>query len=62
MQRAAQGALLPPVRAEAFYHLGQAYQGRNESGDSQRAREAYESALELDANYQPASQALAALP
>ena len=62
VQRAAQGALLPPVRAEAFYYLGQAYEGRNDSGDSQRAKEAYESALELDANYQPASEALARLP
>ncbi|MCA9840396.1 MAG: tetratricopeptide repeat protein, partial [Trueperaceae bacterium] len=54
VQRAQQGALLPPVTAEAFYYLGQAYESRNGSGDLQRAKEAYQSALELDANYQAA--------
>lgn len=62
VQRAQQGALLPPVTAEAFYYLGQAYENRNASGDLQRAKEAYQSSLELDAAYQPALEALARLP
>lgn len=62
VQRAQQGALLPPVTAEAFFYLGQAYENRNGGGDMQRAREAYQSALELDANYQAASEALSRLP
>lgn len=62
VQRAQQGALLPPVTAEAFYYLGQAYEARNGSGDLQRAKEAYQSALELDPNYQLATDAIGRLP
>lgn len=62
VQRAQQGALLPPVRAEAFFYLGQAYEARNGGGDIQRAKEAYQSAIELDPSYQLASEALARLP
>jgi tetratricopeptide (TPR) repeat protein len=62
VKRAQQGALLPPVTAEALYYLGQAYERRNGSGDVQRAREAYQSALELNPNYAEAQDALARLP
>jgi tetratricopeptide (TPR) repeat protein len=62
VKRAQQGALLPPVTAEALFHLGDAYQKRNGTGDIQRAREAYQSALEVNPNYTEAQQALAALP
>lgn len=59
--RAQQGALLPPASAEAFYHLGRAYEARNAQGDAQRAREAYQSALEIDPNFTPAREALSRL-
>ncbi len=62
VQRAQQGALLPPVSADAFFYLGQAYENRNTSGDLQRAREAYERALELNADYASAREALGRLP
>jgi tetratricopeptide (TPR) repeat protein len=62
VKRAQQGALLPPQTAEAFFYLGEAYEKRNGTGDIQRAREAYESALELDPNYPGAQEALARLP
>jgi tetratricopeptide (TPR) repeat protein len=62
VKRAQQGALLPPVTDEALYYLGDAYEKRNGSGDLQRAREAYQSALEINPNYTEAQQALARLP
>jgi tetratricopeptide (TPR) repeat protein len=62
VKRAQQGALLPPVTADALYYLGQAYEQRNGSGDVQRAREAYQSALEVNPNYAEAQQALSRLP
>lgn len=62
VRRAQQGALLPPVTAEAFYVLGQAYEARNDQGDMARAREAYQNALNIDSAYQPAISALARLP
>jgi tetratricopeptide (TPR) repeat protein len=62
VKRAQQGALLPPVTADALYYLGQAYEKRNGSGDIQRAKEAYQSALEVNPNYAEAQQALGRLP
>ncbi len=62
VKRAQQGALLPPVTAEALYYLGEAYEKRNGSGDVQRAKEAYQSALEVNPDYAEAQQALARLP
>jgi tetratricopeptide (TPR) repeat protein len=62
VKRAQQGALLPPVTAEALFYLGDAYAKRNGSGDVQRAREAYQSALEINPDYTEAQQALAGLP
>jgi protein O-GlcNAc transferase len=62
VKRAQQGALLPPVTADALYYLGQAYEKRNGSGDIQRAKEAYQSALEVNPDYADAQQALARLP
>lgn len=62
VKRAQQGALLPPVTAEALFYLGDAYQKRNGSGDVQRAREAFQSALEINPDYTEAQQALAGLP
>ena len=58
VRRAQQGALLPPVTAEAYYYLGQAYEARAAEGDASRAREAYQSALELDASFEDAQEAL----
>jgi tetratricopeptide (TPR) repeat protein len=62
VKRAQQGALLPPVSAEALYFLGQAYEARAASGDIQRAKEAYASALETNPGYTAAQDALAKLP
>jgi tetratricopeptide (TPR) repeat protein len=62
VKRAQQGALLPPVTAEALFFLGDAYEKRNGTGDVQRAREAYQSALEVNPNYAEAQQALGRLP
>jgi tetratricopeptide (TPR) repeat protein len=62
VKRAQQGALLPPVTAEAMFYLGDAYEKRNGTGDAQRAREAYQGALEVNPNYEEAQQALARLP
>jgi tetratricopeptide (TPR) repeat protein len=62
VKRAQQGALLPPVSADALYYLGQSYEKRNGSGDIQRAKEAYQSALEVNPGYTEAQQALARLP
>lgn len=56
---AQKSALLPPVSAEALFVLGQVYQ---RMGENDAAREAYNRALELDANYSEAQQALSALP
>ena len=61
VSRAQQGAILPPASAEGFYYLGQAFEKRNASGDMASARDAYESALELDESYQPAQDALSRL-
>ncbi len=62
VKRAQQGALLPPESADAYYWLGQAYQARGASGDVQNARQAYQHALQIDATYQPAKDALSSLP
>ena len=61
VRRAQQGALLEPVTADAYYYLGEIYQARGESGDSQAAQEAYQRALELDPQHQGAQEALAGL-
>ena len=61
VERAQQGAILPPASAEGFYYLGQAFEQRNASGDLASARDAYQSALELDPAYQPAQDALSRL-
>lgn len=61
VRRAQQGALLPPSSAEAYFYLGQAYEARNASGDRDSAREAYEQALEINPNFQPAQEALSRL-
>jgi tetratricopeptide (TPR) repeat protein len=62
VKRAQQGALLPPVTADALFYLGEAYEKRNGTGDIQRAREAYQSALEVDPNYPGVQEALSRLP
>lgn len=62
VKRAQQGALLPPQSAEAQFYLGQAYAARNGTGDIQRAKDAYNNALQLDPTYQAAQDALARLP
>jgi tetratricopeptide (TPR) repeat protein len=59
---AQKGALLPPVTAEAFYWLGQAYQTRGDAGDTESARSAYERALELNPEFTAAQEALSTLP
>ncbi|WMT58489.1 tetratricopeptide repeat protein [Truepera radiovictrix] len=62
--QATKGALLPqPNAAEAYYWLGQAYEARgrtSEDGasDAEKAREAYERALQLDGSFTPAREAL----
>ncbi len=62
IRRAQHGALLAePPSAEAFYWLGQAYQRRGGQGDAQRARDAYERALEIDQSYAAATEALRTL-
>jgi tetratricopeptide (TPR) repeat protein len=61
VRRAQQGALLPPESAEAHYHLGRTYAARRAEGDLAAARRAFERALELDAGYGPAREALTAL-
>lgn len=55
---AQQGALLPPESAEAHYWLGRAYANRGGAGDDTNARQAWQRALELDASYAPAREAL----
>lgn len=55
---AQQGALLPPESADAYYWLGRAYTQRGNSSDAQNAQQAYQRALELDADHGPARQAL----
>lgn len=55
---AQQGALLPPESADAYYWLGRAYAQRAGPSDGQNANQAYQRALELDANYAPAREAL----
>ncbi len=61
VERAQQGALLPPEQAEAHFVLGQAYEARGATGDRAAARDAYRTALELDPTYQEAQDALDAL-
>jgi len=58
VQRAQQGALLPPEQAEAFFVLGQAYEARGEAGDVAAARDAYQTALDIDPGYSAAQDAL----
>ena len=59
IQRAQHGALLSePPSAEAYYWLGQAYQRRGAQGDGERARDAYQRALEVDPAYGPAQESL----
>ena len=65
--QATKGALLPPANAEAYYWLGQAYAARDETAssgtpDSEKAKDAYRRALELDASYTPAKDALSSTP
>ncbi len=60
--RAQQGALLPPNSAEAYYYLGQAFEARGGSNDAANARDAYQTALELEPGYQLAQDALNRLP
>ena len=62
LNRAQQGVLLPPARAEAYYYLGQVYEKRNAAGAIENAKKAYRSSLEIDPNYQLALKALARLP
>lgn len=56
--RAQQGALLPPTTAEALYYLGQAYEARGRTSDTNDAIEAYQSALELAPDFTAAQTAL----
>ncbi len=65
--QATKGALLRPPNAEAYFWLGQAYIARGGTAsdglpDSDKARDAFERALELDASYRPAREALEANP
>lgn len=61
VKRAQQGALLPPESAEAYYWLGQAYQARGASGDADNAKQAYQHAIQINPNYQPAKDALSTM-
>jgi len=62
IRRAQHGALLAePPSAEAYYWLGQSYQRRGGQGDSQRARDAYQRAVEIDPNFTAAQEALRTL-
>lgn len=62
--QATKGALLPHANAaEAYYWLGQAYEARNQTAsdgtpDLDKAREAYERALQIDESFSPAREAL----
>lgn len=59
IQRAQHGALLSqPPSAEAYYWLGQAYQRRGGTGDRERARDAYQRAIEVDPAFSSAQEAL----
>lgn len=65
--QATKGALLPPADAEAYYWLGQAYEARNGTAsdgvpDRDKAEDAFRRALELDASYTPAQNALEQTP
>ncbi len=61
VKRAQQGALLPPESAEAYYWLGQAYEARGNGTDADNAKKAYQRALEIQGDYQPAKDALASM-
>lgn len=62
IQRAQHGALLSqPPSAEAYYWLGQAYQRRGGTDDRDRARDAYQRAIEVDPAYSIAQEALNSL-
>jgi tetratricopeptide (TPR) repeat protein len=60
--QATKGALLPPTNAEAYYWLGQTYEARGGESegvsDADKAKGAYERALELDASFESAQEAL----
>ena len=60
--QATKGTLLLSENAEAYYWLGEAYAARGDTGggegDDAKAEEAYRRALELDASYRPARDAL----
>lgn len=65
------GAILPPTNAEGYYWLGQAYEARggedtdaagNVTADTDKARDAYEQALDIDPSFGPAQEALDAAP
>ena len=59
LKRAQQGAILPPVSADALYYLGQAYEAK---GDTANAKQAYAQALELDETLTAARDAFNRLP
>lgn len=65
--QATKGALLKPSNAEAYYWLGKAYEARGGTAsdglpDRDKARGAFERALELDPSYALAQEALKATP
>lgn len=60
VRRASQGASLPPTSADARYWLGAAYCARGAVGDSERAVQAFNSALELEPSHELAVPAAAA--
>lgn len=63
VNEAARGAVLPPMDAEAFYWLGEAYSARGDGQgrDRESACDAYERALELDTDYGDAREAFTSL-
>ena len=62
VRRAQQGALLPPLSADAFYYLGQAYESRGNDGDLESAKTAYNRALEINPNHEETKEALSRIP
>lgn len=59
VHRAAQATSLWPLTADSRYWLGAAYCARGAAGDAERAAEAFNGALELDADHELASAAAA---
>jgi len=59
VRRAANAASLWPITADARYWLGAAYCARGQIDDDQRAMEAFEGALELEADHELAGAAVA---